>query len=85
MYFRNLTFALIDSDYRFSVQFDTVGPEPYVYIMKVKPGRYYLRTLGRHNSRQIGGCNLYRRLAGLRTACQPRQAHKLQRPHRVYE
>lgn len=42
----SLMFAMIDSDNRFSVKYGVVGPAPDVYVLHVKPGRYYLRTLG---------------------------------------
>jgi len=45
-YLDNLVFAMIDSDYQFSIKFDVVGSAPELYIRHVKPGRYYLRNLG---------------------------------------
>lgn len=44
----NLIFAMIDSDNRFSIKFEAIGTNQDIYIVRVKPGRYYLRTLGVH-------------------------------------
>jgi hypothetical protein len=41
-----LIFAMIDSDNRFSIKFDVVRTDADIYIVRAKPGRYYLRTVG---------------------------------------